>query len=158
MFWNCICSGCAPLCLQLLQLPTHLSVASSHRWSAFSNPGHWLCHRLWTLVFNTKTAISFQNYQLKVSILCFHQGLSVQVFRLHIPDIRFYNEIMLGIGFSRNFSDKFSLGVQLDYYAAYFAASDKKILRSVFSSDRIKCQPFTRFHLGFLPSTLFNQS
>ncbi|MDR0811424.1 MAG: hypothetical protein LBN23_04010 [Paludibacter sp.] len=35
------------------------------------------------------------------------------------------NEILAGIGFSRNFSDAFSLGVQFNYLTAYFAAQNR---------------------------------
>jgi hypothetical protein len=35
-----------------------------------------------------------------------------------------YHEMLLGVSFARNFSDKFSMGVQFNYYTAYFSASD----------------------------------
>ena len=58
---------------------------------------------------HTKTAISFLNYQLKVSILCFHQGLSAQVFRLHIPDIRFTTKLCWELVFHAIFLISFRL-------------------------------------------------
>ncbi len=35
-----------------------------------------------------------------------------------------YHEMMAGLGFGRNFSDKFALGVRFNYYMAYFSASN----------------------------------
>ena len=35
-----------------------------------------------------------------------------------------YHEMLFGVGFARNFSDKFSMGVQFNYYTAYFSATN----------------------------------
>ncbi len=35
-----------------------------------------------------------------------------------------YHEMQFGIGFARNYSNKFALGLQFNYYAAYFSASN----------------------------------
>jgi hypothetical protein len=35
-----------------------------------------------------------------------------------------YHEIMIGLGFARNFADKFAMGLQFNYLTCYFAASN----------------------------------
>ena len=59
-----------------------------------------------------------------------------------------YHEMMFGVGFARNFSDKFAMGVQFNYYTAYYSASNSyrgALLPQVGLS--VKLSP--NFSLGF---------
>ncbi len=40
-----------------------------------------------------------------------------------------YNEMLAGVGIARNFGDKFSMGVQFNYYTAYFSAQEESRYR-----------------------------
>ncbi len=40
-----------------------------------------------------------------------------------------YNEMLVGVGLARNFGDKFSMGVQFDYYTAYFSTKEENRYR-----------------------------
>lgn len=99
------------------------SVANTDAWSAFQNPAilgylpateigvqyenRFLIHELSTKSVN----IGFASNTVNTGITFSHFGYSL------------YNEMMLGLGFARNFGDKFALGVQFNYYTSYFAAS-----------------------------------
>jgi hypothetical protein len=96
------------------------SVADISRWSSFVNPA--------SLVSYENLSFGFQ-YENRYFI----DELSTKSISIAYPtkfvDIGFsgsyfgysaYNEIMIGLGFARNFSDKFNLGVQFNYQTAYF--------------------------------------
>ncbi|PIF02605.1 MAG: hypothetical protein CR965_00470 [Paludibacter sp.] len=40
-----------------------------------------------------------------------------------------YNEMIAGVGLARNFGDKFSMGLQFNYYTAYFSAKEESRYR-----------------------------
>ena len=100
------------------------SVSDTPNWASFNNPAilgyaekpeaglqfenHYLIQQL-----STKTV------QFELPTRLVNTGLSFSHFGYSL-----YHEMILGAAFARNFSDKFALGVQFNYYMAYFAASD----------------------------------
>lgn len=65
-----------------------------------------------------------------------------------------YNEMLAGVGFGRNFSDKFSMGVQFNYYTSYFNASNE--YRSALLCQIGLTVEFTEnFTIGFSGFNLF---
>ena len=100
------------------------SVADLKNWSVFHNPAPLSKMELpqfYAQVENRYliTELSTKSFSLAyptnhfVSGLCFtHFGFSL------------YHEMMLGLAFARNFSDKFSVGVQFNYLTAYFLSSN----------------------------------
>lgn len=61
-----------------------------------------------------------------------------------------YNEMIAGLGIARNFSDKFSMGVQFDYYTAYFSAAEESRYRGVLLAQfGIASQIFPKLTVGF---------
>ncbi len=42
-----------------------------------------------------------------------------------------YNEMLVGLGLARNFGDKFSMGVQFNYYTSYFSSKEEGRYRGV---------------------------
>lgn len=60
----------------------------------------------------------------------------------------YYNEILVGLGFSKNFADKFSLGVQFDYMTTYFA-SPNKYHGAFFPQIGLNVRLTPDLHLGF---------
>lgn len=64
----------------------------------------------------------------------------------------YYNELLMGVGFSKEFSDKFSMGVQFDYMTTYFASSNK-YHGALFPQIGLNVKLTPYLHLGF---TSFN--
>lgn len=60
----------------------------------------------------------------------------------------YYNEILVGVGFSKNFSDKFSMGLQFDYMTTYFASSNK-YHGALFPQIGLNVKLTPDLHLGF---------
>ncbi len=100
------------------------SVADTRNWTAFNNPamlgyaeqceaGIEFENRYLISQLSTKTA----QFALPSSLI--NTGLSFSYFGYSL-----YHEMLVGAGFSRNFSDKFAMGMQFNYYTAYFTASN----------------------------------
>lgn len=100
------------------------SVADSQNWTAFNNPamlgyaeqcegGIGYENRYLISQLSTKTA------QLALPSSLINTGFSFSYFGYSL-----YHEMLVGAGFSRNFSDKFAMGMQFNYYTTYFAASN----------------------------------
>jgi len=124
------------------------SVADSHQWSAFSNPsGIGFASKLnFGFQYENRyflSELSTKSLDIVIPSKLINAGISASYFGYSL-----YNEIMLGIGFSRNFSDKFSLGVQLDYLTAYFAAADR-YYGALFPHIGLNASLTPDFHLGF---------
>ena len=100
------------------------SVADSRNWSAFNNPSSL------GYVEETEIGIEYENryllselstksVQLALPFSLMNTGFSFSHFGYSL-----YHEMLLGICFSRNFSNKFSMGMQFNYYTAFFTASN----------------------------------
>jgi hypothetical protein len=124
------------------------AVSNSKDWMAFQNPASL------GYVENTEIGTQFENryliselstksFQLAVPTKLLNTGLSFSHFGYSL-----YQEIMLGVGFARNFSDKFAIGLEFNYYTAFFAASNS--YRGAFLPQvglSVKLSP--NFSLGF---------
>ena len=98
------------------------SVADTHSWTSFNNPAMlgYLDESELGIQFENKFLISelstksiqfgYSNKLMNTSISFSHFGYSL------------YHEMLLGVGFARNFSNKFALGVQFNYDTAFFSA------------------------------------
>lgn len=61
-----------------------------------------------------------------------------------------YNEMIAGLGIARNFGNKFSMGVQFDYYTAYFSAAEESRYRgAVVAQIGVVSHIFDDFTVGF---------
>ena len=101
------------------------SAADIKNRTAFHNPATWsfcaqpqiVCSiedRYLIPELATKTVMALYPFQQFVSSLSFaHYGFSL------------YREMMAGAAFVRDFSGKFSMGMQFNYHTAYFASSNK---------------------------------
>lgn len=75
---------------------------------------------------------------VNVGIAFSHQGYSI------------YNEMLAGVGIARNFDDKFSMGVQFDYYTAYFHAEDESRYRgALLAQFGVASEILEGFIIGF---------
>lgn len=100
------------------------SVSDTRNWSAFNNPA------MLGFVENPEIGIQFENRYIlsALSTKSVQFGLPTKLLNAGLSFSHFgyslYHEMMLGLGFARNFSDKFALGVQFNYYTAFFSASN----------------------------------
>ena len=100
------------------------SVSDSHNWNAFNNPAQLgyvekseLC-----LQFENRyllSELSTKSIQLAIPSNLVNTGLSFSHFGYSL-----YHEMLIGLGLARNFSEKFAMGVQFNYYTAFFTASN----------------------------------
>lgn len=100
------------------------SVSDTKQWSLFNNPsmlGYAEKPELGILFENRYiiSQLSTKSVQLELPTHLVNIGFSYSYFGYSL-----YHEMITGVGFARNFSDKFALGVQFDYYTAYFSASN----------------------------------
>jgi len=100
------------------------SVADMHAWTAFNNPAMlgYLENPEFALQVENRyllTELSTKSIQLALPSGLLNTGISFSHFGYSL-----YHEMLLGIGFARNFSDKFAMGVQFNYYTAFFSASN----------------------------------
>jgi len=100
------------------------SVADTHNWTAFNNPAMlgYLDKPEFALQFENRyllSELSTKSIQLALPSSLMNGGLSFSHFGYSL-----YHEMLLGLCFARNFSDKFAMGVQLNYYTAFFSASN----------------------------------
>lgn len=98
------------------------SVSDSKSWTAFNNPA------MISYVEKAEMGIQYENrfiinelstksFQAAYSTDFANAGLSFSYFGYSL-----YHEMLIGLGFARNFSDHFALGVQFNYLNAYFSA------------------------------------
>jgi len=145
------------------------SVADTHSWSAFNNPAMlgYTDKPEFAIQFENRyllTELSTKSIQFALPTGLLNTGVSFSHFGYSL-----YHEMLFGVGFARNFSDKFAMGVQFNYYTAFFNASNSyhgaflpKICLSVwfsqaFSSGFNTFNPFqsniqTEFVIKRLPS------
>lgn len=101
------------------------SVADTKNWSPFHNPAslsEQVHPRLSVQVENRFiiTALSTKCFSMAYPTNYFVSGLAFSHFGFSI-----YHEMMLGIAFARKFSEKFNIGLQFNYFVAYFSPSNR---------------------------------
>jgi hypothetical protein len=124
------------------------SVADTKNWTAFNNPANisFLGKPEITIEFENRyliSELSTKSVQVAFPSQLVNFGLSFSHFGYSL-----YHEMMLGVGFGRNFGDKFAMGVQFNYYTAFFNASNSyrgALLPQV--GLTVKLSP--KFNIGF---------
>ncbi len=126
------------------------SVAVSNEWNAFQNTAA-LAH-----VEKTVVAAQYENrFMLKeLSTRSIQAGLNAKLVNVGLSfsyqGYSAYNEMIGGLGIARNFDDKFSMGLQFDYYSAYFSASDESRYRgAIIAQFGITSEILKNFTVGF---------
>lgn len=110
-------------------LPLTGSVAQTAT-SDIDNVGAFVNPSLYAYKADTYFALSFDNrffipelstrsLSASYNVGYFQTGLSLSYYGYSL-----YNELITGLVFARNFSEKFALGVQFNYYSAYFNTSN----------------------------------
>jgi hypothetical protein len=128
------------------------SVADSRNWIAFNNPANigYIEKPEIGLQFENRYIIpelSTKSVQIGLPSNLMNAGLSFSHFGYSL-----YHEMILGLGFARNFGEKFAMGLQFNYYTAFFNASNS--YRGAFLPQiglSVKFSP--TFNVGF---TTFN--
>jgi len=124
------------------------SVADSHAWTAFNNPAMlgYVDTPEFALLYENRyflNELSTKSVQFALPCELLNTGISFSYFGYSI-----YHEMLTGINFARNFSDKFGLGVQFDYYTAYFSASNS-YRGALFPQIGLTIRLNSAFNLGF---------
>lgn len=126
----------------------HTSVSATETWSAFQNPA------MLGYILSTEIGLQYENRFLlhELSTKSLSLGLHSSLLNTGLSFSHFgysqYHEMMVGLAFARNFSDKFALGVQFNYYTAYFAAS-RSYRGTFFPQIGISYQFSPAFSIGF---------
>lgn len=124
------------------------SVADTENWSAFANPANigYVDEINFGFQYENRfllSELSTKSLQFAVPTPLINIAFSASYFGFSL-----YNEILLGIGFSRNFSNKFSLGLQLNYLTAYFRTPNH-YYGSFFPQFGVTYALSSNFQLGF---------
>jgi hypothetical protein len=124
------------------------SVADRHSWTAFVNPANA------AFAQNAEAGIQYENrYLLKeLSFRSLNFVLPTKLVNISLSSTYFgysaYNEILTGAGFSRNFSNIFSIGLQFNYLTAFFAAQNR-YRGALFPQIGLNFRLTDNIHLGF---------
>ncbi len=101
------------------------SVSDTKNWTPFHNPAY-----LSTKII-PQMSVLFENRYIITTLAtkCFSfiwpANHFVAAFSVAHHGFSLYHEILMGLTVARNFSDRFSLGLQFDYHTVYFAPSNK---------------------------------
>jgi hypothetical protein len=100
------------------------SVADTKNWSVFGNPSNI------GNIESLEVASQFENRFIipELSTKSFQVALPTKLLNAGLSFSHFgysqYHEMLIGIGFARNFSGKFAMGLQFNYYTAYSVATN----------------------------------
>lgn len=126
------------------------SVAVQNEWNAFQNTSA-LAH-----IENIEVSAQYENkFMLKeLSTSSIQAGLHTKYVNVGLAysfhGYSVYNEMIAGLGLARNFGDMFSMGVQFNYYTAYFSAADESRYRgTVLTQFGVSSRIFPKFTVGF---------
>jgi len=133
------------------------SVADKNSWSAFANPA------MLGYLEQTEFGFQFDNKYLlnELSTKSLEIGFPSRLLCTGISFSHFgysqYHEMLAGVGFARNFSNKFAIGVQANYFTTYFSASNS-YRGSFFPQVGLAVQLSPTFDIGFNASNPFQST
>ena len=128
--WLIMCAFCQLATAQISDVVpfspsiAQTSVADTRCWTAFNNPamlgyieqgefGVQLENRYFITDLSTKSVqAGIITKPVKIGLSFSHFGYSL------------YHEMLVGMGFARNFAEKFSMGVQFNYFTSYFSSTN----------------------------------
>jgi hypothetical protein len=100
------------------------SVADIKCWSAFHNPAPLAGVYSPQLYVQAENRYIITELSAKSFSIAYPSSQFVSAFSFSHFGFSLYHEMLLGIAFARNFSGKFSLGVQFNYFTTYFLSSN----------------------------------
>lgn len=126
------------------------SVAVQNEWNAFQNTSalahveNWEASAQYENHFMVKE-LSTKSVQFAKNLKSVNIGASLSYFGYPL-----YNDMIAGVGFARNFADKFSMGLQFNYYTAYFSGENINRYRgALFPQFGISSKLFPKLTVGF---------
>jgi hypothetical protein len=124
------------------------SVSETQSWSAFNNPAMLGNLEITEVGFQFEnryliSELSTKSIQIAHVSNLVNTGLSFAHFGYSL-----YHEMLIGLGFARNYLDKFSMGVQFNYYTTYFSASNS-YRGTLFPQVGLSARLSPNFSLGF---------
>lgn len=124
------------------------SVSDSKSWTAFNNPAMigYVDRAEIGLQYENRFIInelSTKSFQAAIATSYVNTGISFSYFGYSL-----YHEMLFGLGFARNFSDKFALGVQFNYLNAFFSATNN-YKSAFFPQIGLNVSISPAFHIGF---------
>ncbi|NLO71438.1 MAG: hypothetical protein GX102_10990 [Porphyromonadaceae bacterium] len=135
------------------------SVAVRNEWNAFQNTAA-LAH-----IEKAEASVQFENrFMLKeLSTRSIQGGLKTSAVNVGISysfhGYSVYHEMIGGVGIARNFDDKFSMGVQFNYYTAYFSADEESRYRgALLTQFGVLSKIFPKLTVGFHTFNPFQSS
>ncbi len=134
----------------------HTSVARTDLWSGFSNPATLIqpCRLQAALQFENKALIPELSTKL-LQVAYMNKWVNVGLAFSHFGYSK-YNEMLIGVVFARNFGNRFSLGIQGNFYTSYF--SDETKYQSTFLPQvGLTFRATDRLVLGFQSFNPFQQ-
>ncbi len=126
------------------------SVAEKNEWNAFQNTAS-LAH-----IKKGEIAVQYENRFVvnELSTRSIQGGFSTKFanfgasYSYHGYSV--FNEMIAGLGVARNFGDMFSMGVQLNYYSAYFSAAEESRYRgTVLAQFGVVSTVLPKLSIGF---------
>ena len=126
------------------------SVADQSEWNAFQNTSAL------ANVQNLEVAAQYENrfmvkelstksVQIAKNLKSINVGAAFSYFGYSL-----YNDMIAGFGLARNFSDKFSMGLQFNYYASYFSCNEMNYYRGAFFPQfGVSSKIFPKLTVGF---------
>lgn len=133
------------------------SVADKNNWSGFTNPA------MLGYLEQTEFGFQFDNKYLlnELSTKSLEVGFPSRLICTGISFSHFgysqYHDMLAGIGFARNFSNKFAMGVQANYFTTYFSASNS-YRGTFFPQVGLSVQLSPSFNIGFNASNPFQST
>lgn len=126
------------------------SVAVQNEWNAFQNVSA-LAH-----IEKAEASAQYENrFMLKeLSTRSIQAGFHTNFVNIGLAysyhGYSVYNEMLAGVGFARNFGDMFSMGVQFNYYTAYFSAAEESRYRgTLLTQFGVSSKIFPKLTVGF---------
>lgn len=126
------------------------SVAVQNEWSAFQNTAalasveNWEASAQYENHFMVKE-LSTKSMQVAKNLQSINIGASFSYFGYSL-----YNDMIAGVGMARNFGNKFSMGLQLDYYTSYFMGENVNRYRgTIFPQFGVSTTLFPKLTVGF---------
>lgn len=89
------------------------------------------------------SALSTKSVSAEIPASWLNTGLAMSYF-----GYEYYHEILIGAGFAKNFANQFSMGLQFNYYIAYFAATNS-YHGAFFPQFGVNVKLSNAFRLGF---------
>lgn len=130
--------------------PANASVAYADSWGIFHNPA------ILTSVKNTTATLGYENKFFVSELSTASAGVAIPTKYVQVGvalshfGYSAYSETQVGIALARSFTDKFSMGVQFNYYSVYFSPRERERSQGVVVAQIGLLSELSKgFYIGF---------